>query len=164
MRLTVVAFDGRSSLAVWSEIQQGWILISDLLKGCVECSEDVSITRLLSGKSVEESGFADLSAALEEVENGERTDFCVYSPGVNCEYGSLFSSPQKILCVGLNYADHAREFGDPLPTEPVVFNKAPSALSYSGSPIVLPSQSNRVDYEGELVVVIGKEGRAIPKE
>ena len=167
MRLTGIAFDGRSSLAVWNERRQGWTLISELLKGCGDGYDNISITQLLSDESSGELGkisFADISAALEDVGNCQRNDVGVYCPGVNCEYGRLFSSPQKLLCVGLNYADHAKEFGDPLPDEPVIFNKAPSALSYSGAPIILPNQSNRVDYEGELVVVVGKEGRDIPEE
>ena len=70
--------------------------------------------------------------------------------------------PSKILCVGLNYADHAKEFGDPIPAEPVFFCKANSTLTSHGAPIVIPKVSRRIDYEAELVVVIGKEGRDIP--
>ncbi len=70
--------------------------------------------------------------------------------------------PNKILCIGLNYADHASETGAELPTIPVVFNKFPTTLTGHGQPIFLPPISNKVDYEAELVVVIGKEGRNIP--
>jgi 2-keto-4-pentenoate hydratase/2-oxohepta-3-ene-1,7-dioic acid hydratase in catechol pathway len=69
--------------------------------------------------------------------------------------------PEKIICVGLNYADHAAESGAPIPAEPVIFNKFPSALRASGDPIELPRVSSRVDYEAELVVVIGRGGRNI---
>ncbi|MBL8855845.1 MAG: fumarylacetoacetate hydrolase family protein [Planctomycetaceae bacterium] len=70
--------------------------------------------------------------------------------------------PNKILCIGLNYADHATETGAELPTIPVVFNKFPTTLTGHEQPIVLPAISDKVDYEAELVVVIGKEGRNIP--
>lgn len=70
--------------------------------------------------------------------------------------------PQKIICVGLNYADHAAETGDSVPDAPVIFNKFPTALCGNGDTIELPSVSDKVDYEAELVVVIGKEGRNIP--
>jgi 2-keto-4-pentenoate hydratase/2-oxohepta-3-ene-1,7-dioic acid hydratase in catechol pathway len=73
-------------------------------------------------------------------------------------------APQKILCVGLNYADHARETGKQPPEEPVIFAKLPTALSAHGVPIVLPRVSGEVDYEAELVVVIGRGGRNIPLE
>ena len=72
--------------------------------------------------------------------------------------------PEKIICIGLNYADHARETGKEAPAEPVVFNKLQTALRAAGDPIVLPRLSSKVDYEAELVVVIGARGRHIPKE
>jgi 2-keto-4-pentenoate hydratase/2-oxohepta-3-ene-1,7-dioic acid hydratase in catechol pathway len=71
-------------------------------------------------------------------------------------------TPQKIICIGLNYADHARETGKQPPPEPVVFCKFLSALSAHGWPIVLPAVSNEVDYEAELVAVIGRGGKNIP--
>ena len=70
--------------------------------------------------------------------------------------------PQKVLCVGLNYADHAKESGQEPPAEPVFFSKFPTAVLAPGAPIVLPSVSQQVDYEAELVVVIGRRGRNIP--
>lgn len=72
-------------------------------------------------------------------------------------------SPEKVICVGLNYADHAAESGLQIPTEPVIFNKFPTAVSGHQAPIVLPKCSNQVDYEAELVVVIGRKGRDIPE-
>ena len=72
--------------------------------------------------------------------------------------------PEKVICIGLNYADHAAESGSQIPDEPVVFNKFPSAVSGHGHPIVLPKLSSQVDYEAELVVVIGREGRHVPRE
>jgi 2-keto-4-pentenoate hydratase/2-oxohepta-3-ene-1,7-dioic acid hydratase in catechol pathway len=73
-------------------------------------------------------------------------------------------SPQKIFCVGLNYADHARETGKELPSEPVIFNKFATALRGDGDDIVLPRLSREVDYEAELVAVIGRGGRHIPRD
>ena len=73
-------------------------------------------------------------------------------------------NPQKIICIGLNYRDHAIESGVPIPEEPVIFAKFPSSLIANGESIVLPSVSTQVDYEAELVVVMGKGGRHIPRE
>ncbi|PHS00005.1 MAG: fumarylacetoacetate hydrolase [Blastopirellula sp.] len=73
-------------------------------------------------------------------------------------------APQKIICIGLNYADHAAETGATVGDEPVVFNKFPSTLRADGEPIELPPVSNEVDYEAELVVIIGKQGKNIPLE
>lgn len=71
--------------------------------------------------------------------------------------------PGKIICLGLNYADHARETNSPIPQYPELFNKFANALIGPGEPIVLPRVSQQVDYEAELAVVIGKVGRYIPE-
>lgn len=69
--------------------------------------------------------------------------------------------PQKVICIGLNYADHARETGKQPPDEPVFFSKFASSVTGHDWPIVLPRVSQKVDYEAELVVVIGRGGRHI---
>jgi 2-keto-4-pentenoate hydratase/2-oxohepta-3-ene-1,7-dioic acid hydratase in catechol pathway len=68
-------------------------------------------------------------------------------------------NPSKIVCVGRNYRDHAKELGNDVPTEILVFLKPPSALLDPEANIVIPKDSERVDYEGELAVVIGKKCR-----
>ena len=74
--------------------------------------------------------------------------------------------PNKILCIGRNYAEHVREMGDvaDLPEEPVVFLKPASALVATGGAVVIPPQSNDVHHEVELVAVIGLGGRDIAEE
>jgi 2-keto-4-pentenoate hydratase/2-oxohepta-3-ene-1,7-dioic acid hydratase in catechol pathway len=72
--------------------------------------------------------------------------------------------PSKIVCVGLNYAKHAAEFGNPIPEEPLIFLKPPSSLIGPGEPIVLPEGAGRVDYEGEIGVRIGRRARSVPRE
>ncbi len=64
--------------------------------------------------------------------------------------------PSKIVCVGLNYHDHARELGLSAPPEPILFLKPPSSVIGAGDAIVLPAASERVDYEAELAMVIGR--------
>jgi len=63
--------------------------------------------------------------------------------------------PGKIVCVGRNYADHAKELGNDLPKEPLLFLKPPSSVVRDGDPVVLPAASQRVEYEGEIGLVIG---------
>lgn len=72
--------------------------------------------------------------------------------------------PSKIVCVGLNFHDHARELGLPAPDEPVLFLKPPSAVIGPGDAIVMPSCSERVDYEAELALVIGKTARHVTED
>lgn len=67
--------------------------------------------------------------------------------------------PPKVICIGLNYRDHAEESGAPIPREPVVFSKFATAIIGPGEAIHLPAVSREVDYEAELVLVVGKRGR-----
>jgi 2-keto-4-pentenoate hydratase/2-oxohepta-3-ene-1,7-dioic acid hydratase in catechol pathway len=67
--------------------------------------------------------------------------------------------PTKIVCVGRNYAAHARELGNELPEWPLLFLKPPSAIIANGEAIVLPAASQQVDHEGEIGVVIGRRAR-----
>jgi 2-keto-4-pentenoate hydratase/2-oxohepta-3-ene-1,7-dioic acid hydratase in catechol pathway len=71
-------------------------------------------------------------------------------------------NPGKILCIGLNYRDHAIEGGKAIPVEPVVFGKFSNTLIAHGEAIVVPKVAQKVDYEAELVIVIGKKGKHIP--
>ena len=71
--------------------------------------------------------------------------------------------PEKIICIGKNYAKHAQEMGSEPPSIPVVFSKFNSAIAAPGSEIALPAISEKVDFEAELVVVIGKTGRFIDR-
>src|ERR1700710_1552839 len=74
-------------------------------------------------------------------------------------------APTKIVCVGRNYAAHAKELGNDVPKQPLLFLKPPSSLVRSGESIRLPTVSNRVEYEGEIGAVIGRRlRRATPEE
>ena len=73
-------------------------------------------------------------------------------------------NPSKIVCVGLNYIDHAKELNMELPKEPIIFLKPTSAIIYNNDTIIIPPQSNRVDYEVELAIVIGKKCKNIKKK
>jgi 2-keto-4-pentenoate hydratase/2-oxohepta-3-ene-1,7-dioic acid hydratase in catechol pathway len=72
--------------------------------------------------------------------------------------------PSKIVCVGRNYREHAAELGNEVPAEPLLFLKPPSALLAPGDAIRLPTLSNRVDFEGEIAIVIGAECSKITEE
>ena len=72
--------------------------------------------------------------------------------------------PSKIVCVGRNYVEHAKELGNEVPKVPLIFLKPPSSIIGSGEAILLPPQSAQVEHEAELVVVIGKRGKNITAE
>ena len=70
-------------------------------------------------------------------------------------------APSKIVCVGRNYRDHATEMGNDIPKEPLLFLKPPSSLLAPGGTVKMPALSSRIDYEGELAIVIGKRCRRL---
>lgn len=74
------------------------------------------------------------------------------------------SEPSKILCIGRNYVEHAKELGNEVSKVPLIFMKPPSSIISNDDTVILPSQSAQVEHEGELVVVIGKRGRKITAE
>lgn len=69
---------------------------------------------------------------------------------------AMNSRPGKIVCVGRNYREHAKELGNEVPKEPLIFLKPPSSVVWAGEAIVLPTASSRVEHEGEIGVVVGK--------
>lgn len=117
-----------------------------------------------------DSGLPRCMKALLEMgpEGLERVRTCAEAPAtLALEDARLLppvSHPEKVICVGVNYADHAAESGMEPPSEPVIFNKFPTTLRAHGDEIVLPALSSEVDYEAELVVVVGAGGKHIKKE
>ncbi len=79
-------------------------------------------------------------------------------------YAPVVTKPEKIICVGLNYVDHAKESNMDIPTYPVLFSKFNNALAAHHQAISLPEDAKKFDYEAELVIVIGKEASKITKE
>ena len=100
-----------------------------------------------------EQGLARAQAAMESGQPLDEQDVKLMAP---------VPHPSKVICVGLNYADHAAESGQPPPPEPVIFSKFTSAVIGHEDEIVLPPLSQQVDYEAELVVIIGVGGHRIP--
>src|ERR1700733_1321942 len=83
----------------------------------------------------------------------------VKTPVAAVKFHAPIVDPRKIVCVGLNYRDHAAETGAAIPKDPILFSKYATALIGHGETIVLPKVSQEVDFEAELVIVIGKKGR-----
>jgi 2-keto-4-pentenoate hydratase/2-oxohepta-3-ene-1,7-dioic acid hydratase in catechol pathway len=98
-------------------------------------------------------GDALVPAALEALRGLEPSQLGVVAPGTRL--GPCVGRVGKMICIGLNYEDHARETGAPIPKEPVIFFKATSAISGPYDPLVVPRGGEKVDWEVELGVVIG---------
>src|SRR5262245_2194359 len=73
-------------------------------------------------------------------------------------------APSKIVCIGRNYAKHAKELGNEVPEEPLLFLKPPSSLLAHGGDVLLPPESERVEHEAELAVIIAKRCHRVPRE
>ena len=82
----------------------------------------------------------------------------------NPRLGVPVASVQKLICIGLNYSDHAKESNMPIPTEPVVFMKAVSALTGPNDTVILPKGAKKGDWEVELAFVIGKTARSVAEK
>jgi 2-keto-4-pentenoate hydratase/2-oxohepta-3-ene-1,7-dioic acid hydratase in catechol pathway len=83
-------------------------------------------------------------------------------PVARAQFGPVVTNPEKIICVGLNYRSHVAEANQALPTTPILFNKFSSALNHHGGTIVVSEENaTQFDYEGELVIVIGRQARNV---
>lgn len=100
---------------------------------------------------------------LSAVEKGERASDYLKSES-SLTWEPAVTSPQKIICVGLNYRRHAEETGSPIPQAPILFNKFNNALTGHRSPIVIPGATSKLDYEAELAIVIGRQARFVQRE
>jgi 2-keto-4-pentenoate hydratase/2-oxohepta-3-ene-1,7-dioic acid hydratase in catechol pathway len=102
--------------------------------------------------------------ALRAVAEAARRPNATKHPAAGAKLLAPVPNPHKIICIGLNYKDHAAEGGVPIPREPVLFSKYATALIGHGESIVLPAVSKKVDYEAELVIVVGQRGRHLNAE
>ena len=108
-----------------------------------------------------ETGDADLRALLDHPDWADRAAAAAgpTHPLAGLDYAPLIPAPEKIICVGQNYRDHVLEMGNEIPAYPTVFAKYPPALIGAHDDIVLPKVSDKVDWEAELTVVIGRPVR-----
>ncbi|KUH66712.1 hypothetical protein AU184_19410 [Mycolicibacterium novocastrense] len=107
--------------------------------------------------------FSRLAEVVASEEARLRDQHAVYSPSEVTLLAPILR-PEKFICIGLNYRDHAAELGLDLPAEPMFFGKFANSLIGTGATIVPPAISEQIDYEAELAVVIGKRGKHIPED
>jgi acylpyruvate hydrolase len=120
----------------------------------------------IEGDEAVDLGVADVRAVLE------RDGWHEWAAGVDgarrsvsgLDYAPLIPRPDKVLCVGLNYRSHILETNNQVPTHPTLFSKFTSALVGANDDVILGAESEKVDWEAELTIVVGKRGRRIPAE
>jgi 2-keto-4-pentenoate hydratase/2-oxohepta-3-ene-1,7-dioic acid hydratase in catechol pathway len=144
MRLATIEHAGNCRAAVWDQGEYVDIHATDSkLPGCVR--------QIIAGGK----------AVLDAVAGVVRRPQAVKYSAKQVKVRAPILDPPKIVCLGLNYRDHAAESGAPIPKEPILFSKYATAIIGPEQSIVLPPVSQEVDYEAELVIVVGKRGRNI---
>jgi acylpyruvate hydrolase len=121
------------------------------------------------GRAARIDGYRDVGELFAAGTNGIEAARAAESQGVWSDFAASaveapVRNPGAVFCVGLNYREHILEMGRELPVHPTLFAKLPRALTGPSEPVELPSASPEVDYEGELVVVVGRAGRDIPED
>lgn len=147
MKLKQIWKNGQCTLAVGTE--NGWVDVAEesALRG---------ITAPVTMLDVIRSGNQGIEALKQLSENAACFTSAPTAPAV--------TGGEKILCIGLNYRQHAKECNLPMPAAPVLFNKFPNALAADGDSIYLDPRYIEYDYEAELVAIIGKEARNVSAE
>lgn len=122
-------------------------------------SAGIDFPRPLTMKGFLEMGDRGLSLA----KSSYNKTYCL--PVSEVTFKAPIFDPEKIICIGMNYVDHCTEQNVPVPEEPIVFSKFASAIASPGDPIILvPGQTEQLDFEVEMVIVVGKEAKAVSKE
>lgn len=129
---------------------------------------DQTFAALIEGDAAFElSGFDDVGAFLGAPEEARldsldsAVDFGTAIPLPEADYAPLIVNPAKVYCIGLNYRNHIAEVGKEEPKFPTIFTKFASSLTGANDGIEIPAEDHRIDWEGELAVIIGEPGRRI---
>ncbi len=131
--------------------------------------ENTVAVLIIEDTFTELEGFADVGAFLdaEHTEQTAALDSAATRTGeslAQADYAPLITNPSKVFCIGLNYRNHIAEVGEQEPKFPTVFTKFASSLTGANDVIEIPAEDHRIDWEGELAVIIGKSGRRISTE
>ncbi|RBW68433.1 fumarylacetoacetate hydrolase family protein [Bacillus taeanensis] len=155
MKLLTLIKDGKQSLGV--KIESGIIDLEAALK---EVPDDKIATSIMGVIAAGREAAAEIEAYINELPSKE----AFLRDEDEIQWGPCVTHPNKILCVGLNYRKHADETKAPYPEVPIIFNKFNNALTGHNCEVAVPNVTERLDYEVELGVVIGKEAKNVSKE
>lgn len=156
MKLLTFNQAGKQKLGV--KVDKG---IIDVAKALAVKPEEGIATNMMALIENEESAIANLQAYVKEIEQDD-ADYMLNESDIIWE--AAVTRPRKIICVGLNYRKHADETKAPYPEIPILFNKFDNALTGHLQEIKVPRTTERLDYEVELGIVIGKTAKHVPKE
>ncbi|RKL66652.1 5-carboxymethyl-2-hydroxymuconate isomerase [Salipaludibacillus neizhouensis] len=157
MRLLTFMKAGEYALGI--KLDHGIIDIEAALAVEPDNRVPVSVTHILEGG---DRAVASLENYLEKLDNKSDSSYMLNEEEI--VWGPSVTHPNKIICIGLNYRKHADETGAAYPEYPILFNKFNNALTGHQSDIAVPNVTKKLDYEVELGIVIGKQGKYISKD
>lgn len=156
MKLCTLLGNGIPSIGVG--IDNGLVKVSDAAKSYGVYIPTSVHEVILQGTEA----LGKIQQVVERVLEGDDSEFVVAEENVT--FGPAMMTPEKIICVGTNYRKHAIESNLPIPTTPVLFSKFNNALAAHRQVVQIPSTAHKVDYEVELVIVIGETAQCVPAE
>lgn len=157
MKLLTFMKDRRQALGIKTD--QGIIDVGAVLKAGTQTNLPNDVMEVIRDGDEALKSLSDL--ASEVLASGEKTAI-LDEEGLT--FGPCVSHPGKIICVGLNYKKHADETNSPYPKTPILFNKFNNALAAHGQEVAVPNATDKLDYEAELTIVIGKRAKNVSKE
>lgn len=159
--MKLVTFKKNEELGLGVKTADGVI---DVAKALSHAGSSAGVpTTIMEAIEQGENGTKALEQLLSDLSAGDAYRSCLLDE-TTLEYGPCVTHPNKIICVGLNYRKHAEETNSPIPEYPILFNKFNNTLTGHGTEVTLPKVSSKVDYEAELVIVIGKKAKDVSKE
>lgn len=129
--------------------------------GCINAGKNYSIRGFNEDYNEDFFAAGGLQKLKENIESGK---YKLDELPADTRLGCPVAKPSKIVCIGLNYADHARESNAPIPAEPIIFFKSTTAIVGPNDNLVLPHNSKKTDWEVELAVIIGKKATYVKEE
>ncbi|PDO10094.1 MAG: 5-carboxymethyl-2-hydroxymuconate isomerase [Candidatus Reconcilbacillus cellulovorans] len=162
MKLATIARNGQHRLGVWTEA--GIVDVAAALQHRRDRRGEDVPTDVMALIAAGTGGLDALRSFLDDLARLDNEGAPWLIAEQDAVFGPCVPRPQKIVCVGLNYRKHAEETGAAIPEVPVLFSKFPNALAGHRNDIELPETSEKVDYEAELAVVIGRRARNVAKE
>lgn len=153
MKLCYIVQDTQKMLGVYKE--GNIININEALKKYPEKDIPKTLTKCMN-----EVYYQNLKTYVETLPKKETFSY----KEENCQFASAVQAPEKIICVGLNYQKHADETHSPYPEVPILFSKFNNALAGHNTEINIPTTTEKLDYEAELAIVMGKTAKGISEE
>jgi 2-keto-4-pentenoate hydratase/2-oxohepta-3-ene-1,7-dioic acid hydratase in catechol pathway len=158
--MKLLTFQTENGLQLGVKTEKGILNISKALNGISSGTPiPTSIKQMLEGGAV---AVAALSSFVNQVLQSGNMESLEAEESLRL--GPCVTNPGKIICVGTNYRKHAEELSMPIPEIPLLFSKFNNTISASGDEIQLPFNSEQIDYEAELCIVIGKKAKRVAKE